>query len=204
MSSSLVAQILRLRTQIFLRRRAWQRRRQPALPPNADAITPQLVVGAFIDEADWRQLFNQGIRVVVSLQGERHDEDTFGELQPTGYLRLPTPDFNPPTLAQLRMGAAFINEAIRAGEIVLVHCHAGVGRSTMQCAAYLMLNGMELDAAWELIKSKRIKAVWNERQEATMQAFAAALMVERQDIAGELVPKADLAATTEQRELREE
>ena len=140
MSSSLVAQVLRLRAQFYLHRRAWQRRRQPALPPNADEITPQLVVGAFIDEEDWRQLFKQGIRVVVSLQGERHDEEAFGELQRNGYLRLPTPDFNPPTLAQLRMGAAFINESIRAGETVLVHCHAGVGRSTMQCAAYLMLS----------------------------------------------------------------
>lgn len=195
MSSSLVAQALRVRAWIFLHRRALARRRQPALPPNTDAITSQLVVGAFIDAEDWRQLFNQGVRVVVSLQGERHDEDAFGELQPTGYLRLPTPDFNPPTLAQLRMGAVFINEAIRAGETVLVHCHAGVGRSTMQCAAYLMLNGMELDAAWELIKSKRIKAVWNERQEAAMQAFAAALAAERPNPSSEIVAKDELAAT---------
>ncbi|GAC1385945.1 MAG: hypothetical protein NVSMB42_05900 [Herpetosiphon sp.] len=179
MGYSVTNRALRLRSRLLLQTRRWQRRRDPALPPNADAITPQLVVGGFIDHADWLMLWDRGVRVVVSLQGERHDEDAFGTRQPVGYLRLPTPDFSPPSLAQLRMGAAFIDEAINAGETVLVHCHAGVGRSTMQCAAYLIVTGMELEAAWALIKSKRPHAVWNERQRAAMQQFMTQISADR-------------------------
>lgn len=179
MPNRVAKQTLRLRSQLLGRARGWQRRQQPNLPPNAAPITPQLVVGGFIDADDWRNLVAQGVTTVVSLQGERHDEDAFGDLQPTGYLRLPTVDFSPPTHAQLHMGAAFIDAAIRAGEKVLVHCHAGVGRSTMQCAAYLIMTGMSLDEAWDLIKEKRPNAMWNERQQAAMKQFAKEIEAER-------------------------
>ncbi len=182
MAHRAVAWSMRLRTRLMLRGRAWQRQLQPLLPPNADAITPQLFVGGFIDTADWRQLVEQGIDVVVSLQGERHDEGVFGELQPAAYLRLPTRDWTPPSTAQLRMGAALIDEAIRAGHKVLVHCHAGVGRSTLQCGAYLVFTGMTLDEAWQLIKTKRPRAEWNERQQRAIEEFAAAVAAERRAV----------------------
>ena len=169
----------RLRSRLFGRARSYRRRRDPSLPPNADVITPQLVVGGFIDRQDWRHLVEQGVSVVVSLQAERHDEDAFGTLQPDGYLRLPTTDFSPPTVAQLRMGAAFIDEAVRAGKIVLIHCHAGVGRSAMQCASYLIYTGMQIDEAWDLLKSKRPQVFLNERQRASLEAFAAEIAAER-------------------------
>lgn len=165
----------RFRSRLFGHARIFKRRRYPDLPPNADAITPQLVVGGFIDNEDWRRLVEQGVSVVVSLQAERHDEDAFGELQPDGYLRLPTTDFAPPTIAQLRMAAAFVDESIRAGKIVLIHCHAGVGRSAMTCAAYLIYAGMEIDEAWDLVRSKRPQAYLNDRQRAGLEVFAEVL-----------------------------
>ncbi len=169
----------KLRSRLWVHARNYRRHRKPDLPLNADAITPQIVVGGFIDREDWRQLVDQGVSVVVSLQAERHDEDAFGSLQPDGYLRLPTTDFSPPTVAQLRMGAAFIDEAVRTGKIVLIHCHAGVGRSAMQCASYLIYTGMEIDEAWELIKSKRPQVFLNEHQRAGLEALAAELAAER-------------------------
>ena len=169
----------RLRSRIFGQARSYQRRGKPDLPPNANAITPQLVVGGFIDRHDWRRLVDQGVTVVVSLQAERHDEDAFGDLQPDGYLRLPTTDFSPPTIAQLRMGAAFIDEAVRAGKMVLIHCHAGVGRSALQCASYLIYAGMELEEAWDLLKSKRDIVYLNERQQAALAEFADVIAEER-------------------------
>lgn len=157
----------------MLRARGMRRLQQPKLPPNSNAITPNLVVGGFIDREDWRQLVAQGVSVVVSLQAERHDEDVFGDLQPDGYLRLPTTDFSPPSIEQLRMGAAFIDEAVRSGKIVLIHCHAGIGRSALQCAAYLIYAGMDQAEAWELLRSKRSIVYLNDRQQAALAAFAA-------------------------------
>lgn len=149
------------------------------MPPNADQITPQLIVGGFIDAGDWRQLVAQGVSVVVSLQAERHDEDAFGELQPDGYLRLPTIDHSVPTLAQLRMGAAFVDEAVRAGKLVLIHCHAGVGRSALLCACYLIYAGMDLDEAWQTVKAKRVHAFLNSKQAQVLREFAAVITRER-------------------------
>lgn len=169
----------RTRSRVFARWRLWQRRRQPDLPPNANVITPQLIVGGFIDAGDWRQLVAQGVSVVVSLQAERHDEDAFGELQPDGYLRLPTIDHSMPTLAQLRMGAAFVDEAVRAGKTVLIHCHAGVGRSALLCTCYLVYAGMEADEAWQTVKAKRTHAFLNPRQRAALEEFAVAITTER-------------------------
>ena len=178
----------RLRSRFLARARSFRRLHRPALPPNANVITPQLVVGGFIDHADWRQLVAEGVSVVVSLQGERHDEDVFGDLQPDGYLRLPTMDFSPPALAQLRMGAAFIDAAVQSGKIVLIHCHAGVGRSAMQCAAYLIYSGMELDTAWELLKAKRPIVYLNERQRAGLHEFAAAMGRDSAQPGGPIAP----------------
>lgn len=169
----------RARSRLWARWRRWRRNGAPALPPNADAITPQLVVGGFIDEHDWRQLVAQGVSVVVSLQAERHDEDSFGELQPDGYLRLPTVDHQAPTLAQLRMGAAFIDEAVRAGKTVLIHCHAGVGRSALLCASYLIYAGMSREEAWNTVQRHRKQAHLNPRQEDALAAFVAVLERER-------------------------
>jgi dual specificity MAP kinase phosphatase len=169
----------RTRSRVFARWRRWQRRSKPRLPPNADAVTSQLVVGGFIDREDWRQLVAQGVSVVVSLQAERHDEDAFGEIQPDGYLRLPTIDHSIPTLAQLRMGAAFIDEAVRAGKTILIHCHAGVGRSALLCACYLVYTGMGVEEAWQTVKARRTIAYLNPRQQAMLEQFAATIEQER-------------------------
>jgi dual specificity MAP kinase phosphatase len=172
-----------MRSRFFARWRRWQRRGQAALPPNADPITPQLIVGGFIDAEDWQQLVAQGVSVVVSLQAERHDEDAFGDVQPDGYLRLPTIDHSVPTLGQLRMGAAFIDEAVRAGKTVLIHCHAGVGRSALLCACYLIYAGMDQDEAWQTVKAHRKQAYLNPLQAAALEEFAQVMTKERETIA---------------------
>jgi dual specificity MAP kinase phosphatase len=169
----------RTRSRLFARWRRWQRRGQPDLPPNADLITSQLVVGGFIDGHDWALLVEHGVSVVVSLQAERHDEEAFRAHQPIGYLRLPTQDHTAPTIGQLRMGAAFIDEAVRAGKTVLVHCHAGVGRSALLCTCYLVYAGMAPDEAWRTVQAKRARAFLNTLQRAALAEFTAVVTRER-------------------------
>ena len=56
----------------------------------------------------------------------------------------------------------FIDNGIKNGGNVLVHCHAGVSRSSTILLAYIMKSQkMKLDKALELIKSKREKACPN-------------------------------------------
>lgn len=53
---------------------------------------------------------------------------------------------------------SFIDEAIKEGGNILVHCHAGISRSTSIIIAYLMKHQkMNFNKAFELIKEKRGK-----------------------------------------------
>ncbi len=49
----------------------------------------------------------------------------------------------------------------------------------MTCAAYLIYAGMDIDEAWELLKSKRPQVYLNERQRATLDQYAAVIAAER-------------------------
>lgn len=161
------------RSRLFARYRFWRRRRAGDLPPNVDEITDQLYVGGFIDAEDWRLLFERGITVDVSLQAERLDD--FGELLPDAYLWLPTVDHSPPTLEAIRMGVAFISAALDTGKRVLIHCHAGKGRSALLCAATLVARGMRVEEAWKLVKERRPIAGLHAPQWEALKAFAATI-----------------------------
>jgi protein-tyrosine phosphatase len=77
------------------------------------------------------------------------------------------------------MGAAFIDEAVRAGKAVLIHCHAGIGRSALLCACYLVYTGMSVEEAWQTVKAKRTVAYLNSKQQVMLEAFAATISQER-------------------------
>ena len=141
------------------------------LAPNADQITNQLFVGGFIDRHDWAALQAQGITVDVNLQAERCDQ--FGRGQPVSYLWLPTMDHSPPDQAALRMGVGFVQAALQDDRKVLIHCHAGKGRSALLCTAVLVAEGMGVDAAWRLVKSRRAVAHLHPPQRQALEQFAA-------------------------------
>jgi hypothetical protein len=69
----------------------------------------------------------------------------------------PIPDAAPaPSLDWLREQVAFIDEQRRAGRTVFVHCDAGISRSPMVAAAYLMwLHHWTCDQALDFLRKKR-------------------------------------------------
>ncbi len=144
------------------------------LLPNINQITEQLFVGGFIDQHDWKILFEQGITVDVNLQAERHDR--FGALHPDGYLWLPTMDHAAPDLKALHTGVAFVRAALQQGQRVLIHCHAGMGRSALLCTAVLVAEGYSVDAAWHIVKSQRPIAKLHPWQRSALETFARELL----------------------------
>lgn len=143
-------------------RTQWQR----AFGLNVSKLNDLLYVGGEFSAAQWPALHQLGIRAVLSLQAER--EDTFCEPLPTHALRLHVIDFHPPSIAQLHEAVTFIRRAHEADLPVLVHCHAGVGRASLTCAAYLISHGLSANEAFAHIRHARPIVALNARQRARL------------------------------------
>jgi protein tyrosine phosphatase (PTP) superfamily phosphohydrolase (DUF442 family) len=120
---------------------------------NVSRIDELLFVGGEFTPAQWLDLHALGIRAVLSLQAER--EDHFDGTPPDRTLRLPVPDFHPPSIEQLHEAVAFMNACRADGLPVLVHCHAGVGRASLTASAYLISCGHSRIEAFSRIRRAR-------------------------------------------------
>lgn len=58
----------------------------------------------------------------------------------------------------VQFAVRMISEAVRNGGKILVHCHAGISRSTSMVCAYLMYCGMSWDEARDFVTRRRPQA----------------------------------------------
>ena len=86
-------------------------------------------------------------------------------------LHLPTTDWTPPSLDDLKSGVKFISEEIEQGGKVLVHCHWGVGRAVTMGAAYLISTGLSVDDSLAKIRSVRPFIAPNSAQVNRLKEF---------------------------------
>ncbi|MCX7598879.1 MAG: dual specificity protein phosphatase family protein [Armatimonadetes bacterium] len=145
-----------------------------------DRVTDNIWLGGRLSTEAWRQLWAEGVRVVVSLQEEQRND--YGDLLPEAELWLPAPDMGMPTIYQMWLACAFIHRALLDGRKVVVHCRYGVGRSPMTLAAYFVTQGWEPRQAVDYLTRHRPEVDPNGRQWAVLEAFA------RQWRAGNLPP----------------
>ncbi|OPX31112.1 MAG: hypothetical protein B1H40_04555 [Candidatus Latescibacteria bacterium 4484_181] len=105
-----------------------------------------------VEKADIDWLCKQGIRAVVSL--ERLPIQLSLALKRLGIERLvlPVKDGDVPTPEQVREFLKFTEEQIdQRGKPVLVHCAAGLGRTGLMLALYLVNRGMNAQQAIDRI-----------------------------------------------------
>jgi protein-tyrosine phosphatase len=138
---------------------------------NMSWITPHLAVGGRVLPEDIHRLAMAGVTRVVDTRSEHQDDAEKMANEGIQLLYLPTPDTFPLTVAQLRKGAAWINQQIQGGERVLVHCEHGVGRSVLLAASSLVAMGMGVHQAIDLIQTRRWQAAPNHRQVVRLQEF---------------------------------
>ena len=87
----------------------------------------------------------------ISLEAERVE-------MPHGFqssLWLPVQDHEAPTLCQLDIGTAAIEEAERRGYRVYLHCKNGHGRSPTMAISYFIRTGLSLEEAEARVRSGR-------------------------------------------------
>lgn len=114
------------------------------------------------------ELLSKGITCDISLEGEAID-------QPFGvdcYLWLPTPDHTAPSDHIVRVGTAALDEMLKQGRKVYIHCKNGHGRAPTFYAAYLILKrGLDWETAWQAIVASRPEAHLEPTQLAFLQAL---------------------------------
>jgi hypothetical protein len=122
-----------------------------------DEITPQLWLGgAPTYSRDYDFIVNAGITAVVNIRAERDDDQDFYRQHGIHYLRIEVLDVMVPGPDDIERGVAFIDKHVNEGDVVLVHCAKGRGRSATLTAAYLMKhNRMTYDEARAMMVSKR-------------------------------------------------
>ena len=125
-------------------------------PRNFSFIDEWVAGSAYIyseEEVDW--LARRGIGVVISLVPL--GDDVRRRMEDLGLVNyvFPVDDFSAPPVELLASVVDLINDEVKKGERVLVHCLAGCGRTGTVLAAYLVSKGMGPDEAVRHLRSIR-------------------------------------------------
>lgn len=146
---------------------------------NMSWINDSLVVGGRVHPEDIKELRRQGITHVVDTRSEYHDDEKALAREHIELLYLPTLDTYPLSVEQLLQGATWVNERMKQGGRVLVHCEHGVGRSVLLACAVLVYGGMTARDALRLVERKRWQASPNQRQISRLREFESAFAARR-------------------------
>jgi atypical dual specificity phosphatase len=103
-----------------------------------DRVDRNVILGALPFASSVQPLYDAGVRAVVNTCQEYAGPIEEYERLGIEQLRIPTTDFTPPRLADVRRAVAFIAAKAEKGETVYVHCKAGRARSATVVACWLM------------------------------------------------------------------
>jgi protein-tyrosine phosphatase len=84
------------------------------------------------------------------------DEKTLCQINEIEFISFPIADRGTPVLSNaVRELAESMKKALLDGKSIAIHCRLGIGRSSMLAACVLVLEGMDSEAAFELIGQAR-------------------------------------------------
>lgn len=83
------------------------------------------------------------------------DERAAAEAAGMEFHSLPIGDFGIPDRDEITPILTHLLERLHGGAHLVVHCWAGIGRSSLLAASLLVLDGVEPDEAWRLISDAR-------------------------------------------------
>ena len=139
--------------------------------PNFGWILPGRLAGMArprVGSAD--ELVGQGIGAVLTLT----EAPPPAELAERGLLvaHEPVQDFEPPPPETIARCVAFARKSWNEGKAVVVHCHAGYGRTGTVLAALLVAEGVSPRDAIETVRALRPGSVETPEQEEAVLRYA--------------------------------
>jgi len=131
-----------------------------------------------LEEFQW--LRQQGIQVLVSLTEDRPRRDWAND---AGLLVFhePLEDMEPPTQEQLDRCVSAIHKALDKKMPVAVHCGAGLGRTGVVLAAFLVSGGMTANAAIARVRRLRPNSIETDEQAEAVERFARRLRQKKEE-----------------------
>jgi Dual specificity phosphatase, catalytic domain len=141
-------------------------------PPDAVEIIPGLHMGAAPSRRAARAIAAAGVSYAVDL---RADVSVGSSPWPdtVQVFSCPLLEYEAPDLPALLGITRQIASLIDSGEIVYVHCRAGVQRAPMVACAVLVHMGWDLPDAFRLVSSRRGITAMNEAQLAVLRELSA-------------------------------
>ena len=126
-------------------------------------------------DTDLQALKRCGITMLITLTEQNLPQDI---LMRNGLrnLHLPIYDREPPTVAQTQMLLARMSSLLRKGEVLAVHCLAGIGRTGTILAAWLIREGLTAEEALRRVRAIQAQYVQSEAQETLLHDYEASLL----------------------------
>ena len=124
-----------------------------------------------IDEVQW--MIKQGVKSIVTIREEPLDESWVKDVN---YLHILSNDMSVPEFDDLVYAVDFIHRRITNNEPVLVHCLAGMGRTGVILACYLVkYQKMSASEATEKVREERPGSIQSYPQEEIIFRFEKSL-----------------------------
>ena len=124
-----------------------------------------------IDEVEWA--IKQGVKSIVTIREEPLDESWIKDVN---YLHILSNDMGVPEFDDLVYAVDFIHRRITSNEPVMVHCLAGMGRTGVILACYLVKHQkMSAGEATEKVREERPGSIQSYPQEEIIFRFEKSL-----------------------------
>ncbi len=138
-------------------------------------VTPQLILGRRLNDAEAREQIERGVRAVLDLTAECVAPPSFRAL---AYRNIPILDLTVPTPNQFADAVDFIRAQMKEGK-VYVHCKLGRSRSAAVVAAYLIAEGLAANGseAVDLVRRARPEIVIGPAAVEALERYAKATCV---------------------------
>ena len=124
-----------------------------------------------IDEVQW--IIEQGVKSIVTIREEPLADNWIKDVN---YLHVMSNDMGVPEFNDLTHAVDFIHRRITINDPVLVHCLAGMGRTGVVLACYLVkYQNMSADEATQKIREERPGSIQSYPQEEIIFRFEKSL-----------------------------